>query len=309
MFADEIWIGNLQPILDNQDGEAITCVVRCNAPGLQIWSRKAFATSAINEFDSPLTWRFDEGDANLVFENVKIDWNHVFVHRDPIRSSEIYIRTPAHSLANHQSSVRSLSKVRLLVGLAYQIACTTGAERVPAVRELLGRLGALEATLAGLVDAQVYRCDGWPKGGVSPNRRYVYAALNWCQECLPVFIDTLRDLSGAGAFRFPASVDVLNDPDVRTIFSQFWGTRNRSALLQMQLLRLGWDLIGSEFSGRQQQYERFYAGPPFVVRGHSYRETSWSDLSAIVTRLMALCEVPAGAEISRETNGARPVDS
>jgi 4-hydroxyphenylacetate 3-monooxygenase len=54
----------------------------------------------------------------------------------------------------------------------------------------------------------------------------------------------------------------------------------------MRLYKLVWDLIGSEFAGRQQQYERFYAGPPFVVRGHCYREAPWGALDACATALL-----------------------
>jgi 4-hydroxyphenylacetate 3-monooxygenase len=295
MLADEIWIGNLQPISGEQELEAITCVVPCHAPGLELWSRRTFATSATNEFDSPLTWRFDEGDAVVVCDDVKVDWNRVFVHRDPVRSSEIYIRTPAHCLANHQSAVRSRSKVRLLVGLASRIARETGAAGIAGVNEVLGRLAALEATLAGLVDAQVYQFDRWPSGGVCPARRYVYAALNWCQEFFPVLIEAVRELSGCGVFRFPANTDVEIAPGTRATFERFWGGARGPAMEQMQLFKLGWDLIGSEFAGRQQQYERFYAGPPFVVRGHSYREAPWDELDLIVTQLMARCRVSSTA--------------
>jgi 4-hydroxyphenylacetate 3-monooxygenase len=270
VLADEIWIGNLQPIGRDQEMESVTCVVACNAPGVQLWSRKAFAASAQSETEAPLTWRFDEGDAMVVFDDVKVDWSRVFVHRDPLRSSEIYIRTPAHALANHQASVRSCSKVRLLVGLANRIAPSTDS-----VRELLGRLAAFEGTLAALVEAQIHHGDAWPSGGLAPNRRYVYAALNWCQESFPVMIEALRELSGSGVFRFPATGDVIE---------RFWGP---TAPEQLRLFKLVWDLIGSEFAGRQQLYERFYAGPPFVVRGHNHREAPWAEFDAVVAGLLA----------------------
>lgn len=287
MFADELWIGNLQPISTAQESEAITCVVACNAPGLELWSRKSFASSAACEFDSPLTWRYDEGDAVLVFNRVKVDWKHVFVHRNASLSSDIYFRTPAHSLANHQAAVRSCSKVRLLAGLAHRVTTATGSQQMPAVRELLGRIAALESALEAMVEAQVYRFDRWPSGGVSPNRRYVYAALNWCQEHFPVLIELLRELSGSGSFRFPASIDVLDLPNLKATFERFWAAVPNDALQQMQLFKLIWDITGSELAGRQQQYERFYAGPAFVVRGHSYREEAWEALDAVVTQLMA----------------------
>jgi 4-hydroxyphenylacetate 3-monooxygenase len=171
--------------------------------------------------------------------------------------------------------VRSLSKVRFLVGLAHRVAIATGAIDTTAVRETLGRLAALEATIAALVDAQVSSYDRVPAGGICPNRRYVYAALNWCQETLPVLIDTIRDLSGAGTFKFPATIDVAGDPQTRAAFARFWSDTERAGVDHMQLFKLSWDIVGSEFAGRQQLYERFYAGPPHVVRSHSYRESPW----------------------------------
>jgi 4-hydroxyphenylacetate 3-monooxygenase len=95
LFADEIWIGNLQPIARDHGTDAITCAIRRNAEGLQLWSRKAFAGNADSEFDSPLTSRFDEGDAVLIFDQVKVDWKYVFAYSDSVRSSEIYFQTPA----------------------------------------------------------------------------------------------------------------------------------------------------------------------------------------------------------------------
>ena len=38
----------------------------------------------------------------------------------------------------------------------------------------------------------------------------------------------------------------------------------------MKLLNLAWDLLGSDFAGRHMQYEKFYAGPGFVMNSYSY---------------------------------------
>jgi 4-hydroxyphenylacetate 3-monooxygenase len=46
-------------------------------------------------------------------------------------------------------------------------------------------------------------------------------------------------------------------------------------------------VVGSEFAGRHQQYEKFYAGAPFMVRTHSYREADWGAFNNIVEGLMA----------------------
>ncbi len=42
VFANEIWVGNVQPVAPDRKKEAITCAVPVNAPGLALWSRKPF---------------------------------------------------------------------------------------------------------------------------------------------------------------------------------------------------------------------------------------------------------------------------
>ena len=73
VFADEIWIGNTQPLAPTQVKQAVTCAVPCNAKGPTLWSRQAIAANAKNEFDSPLAWRFDETDSMVTCDNASYD--------------------------------------------------------------------------------------------------------------------------------------------------------------------------------------------------------------------------------------------
>ena len=66
-----------------------------------------------------------------------------------------------------------------------------------------------------------------------------------------------------------------------------WLIPQCDAITRMKLFKLAWDLVGSEFAGRHQQYEKFYAGAPFIVRNHSFRETDWPAFKKIVDDLMA----------------------
>jgi 4-hydroxyphenylacetate 3-monooxygenase len=293
IFADEIWIGNIQPLAPTQVKQAVTCAVPCNAEGLTLWSRQAIAANAKNEFDSPLAWRFDETDSMVMCDNVKVPWERVFLLDDPVLSRDIYTRTPGHCYANHQSNVRFGSKLRLVVGLASLVAESTGADQVPAVRELLGRLAAFEASLAGMIDGQIEAYENWPQGFVTYNRRYMYAALNWCVETYGHVIDVLRELSGGGVFQMPASITVMHDPVLRKLFEQYWQTPQMAALDRVKLFKLVWDLVGSEFAGRHLQYEKLYLGASFTVRAHNYREAPWPDYRRIVDDLLASYDVPA----------------
>ena len=61
----------------------------------------------------------------------------------------------------------------------------------------------------------------------------------------------------------------------------------------MSVIKLAWDVVGSEFGGRQQQYEKFYAGASFIVRNHSFREASWDYFDGVVEDRMASYDIPA----------------
>ncbi len=292
VFANEIWIGNLIPLAPDQLAESITCAVPVNAPGVTLWSRKPFERHAPNEFDNPLAFRFDETDSMVMCENVKVPWERVFVHMDALLARDIYIKTPGHCYGNHQSNVRFHAKMQLIVGLASKIAQASGANEVPAVREVLGRFAALEAALGGMIAGQIQDAEAWPKGYLTFNRRYMYAALNWCTEGHSQIIEALRELCGGAIFQMPADITVMHDPKLKEQFETYWQTPQLGAVERMKLYRLAWDLIGSEFAGRHLQYEKFYAGASFIVRNHSFREAPWDSYHKVVDDLMASYGIP-----------------
>jgi 4-hydroxyphenylacetate 3-monooxygenase len=292
VFANEIWIGNLIPLAPDQSAESITCAVPVNAKGLSLWARKPFEPAAEHEFEAPLTWRFDETDSMVLCDQVKVPWERVFVHNDARLARSVYVETPAHCYGNHQSNVRYHSKLRLLVGLASRLTQASGADTVPAVRETIGRLASLEALLGGVIAGQIQAAENWPEGFMTFNRRMMYAALNWCTENNSAIIDGIRELCGGGVFQMPANASVMQEAGLRGQFETYFASPQLSALDRMKLFRLAWDLVGSEFAGRQQQYEKFYAGASFIVRNYSHMLAPWDELHAVVDGLMRSYEAP-----------------
>jgi aromatic ring hydroxylase len=115
----------------------------------------------------------------------------------------------------------------------------------------------------------------------------MYGALEWCTQNYSKFVDDLRELCGGGVFQMPANISVMQDADLARQFQTFWQTPQCDALTRMKLFKLAWDMVGSEFAGRHQQYEKFYAGASFIVRNHMFRETDWGAFNKIVEDLTA----------------------
>ena len=167
-YADEVWIGNLTPIDAKYQAESITGAIPLNAPGVALWARQPYAAHARRDADYPLSARFDEGDCVLVCDRVRLPWERVFLHNDGEWSRRIYIESAANCYANHQSNVRFWAKMGLIVGLASRLCEANGIERIPAVREELGRLAALEATIAASSPARSRRSSTGPRAMSPP---------------------------------------------------------------------------------------------------------------------------------------------
>ena len=292
VFADEVWIGNLTAIDDKRQSESITAAIPIDTPGAALWAREPYERHARHEADYPLSYRFDETDTVLVCDRVRVPWERVFLHNNGAMSRRIYIETPANCYQNQQSNIRFWAKMGLIVGLASRMCQANGVDKIPAVRETLGRLAALEATIGALVNGQIEACEPWPDGYVTPNRRMVYATLNWCQEHHTEIVDILRTLAGAAPMQMPASIDVLTDPQLKDRFERWWSTPALGAVERLKLYKLVWDLIGSEFAGRHMLYEKFYAGNSIIVRNQSDREAPWEKFHATVDGLLERIRVP-----------------
>ena len=287
VFCHETWCGNLQPIGPGQEKESITCAVPLNAAGVSIWPRKPFERYAVSEFDNPLAARFDETDSAVLFENVKVPWERVFCHDNIEMTRAIYMCTPGHAMANHQANVRFLEKLKLIVGIARKLTDINHAGQNPAVQFTLGRLAAMQATLEGLIMGQINCGETQVPGYHTVNRRYVYAALHWCTNNHSEICDIVRELMGAGVFQMPADASVLDDPATCETFETYWSIPGQSAKERMKLFKLAWDLLGSDFAGRHLQYEKFYAGPSFVMNSYSYLTGPWAEWTGRVDQLMA----------------------
>ena len=70
----------------------------------------------------------------------------------------------------------------------------------------------------------------------------------------------------AGCTQVPSSVHEFNDPDHGADIRRFIQSPGVNAENRVKLFKLAWEMVGSEFAGRHQQYEMFYAGAHLIRR-------------------------------------------
>ena len=100
-LANEVFVGAIQPLKPGEEKHSVTAMVPLNAKGLKILSRKSFEAHAPSTFDSPLSSSFDENDAVLFFDDVKVPWERVFVHNDVQLAQAQWHAIPTHVYQNY----------------------------------------------------------------------------------------------------------------------------------------------------------------------------------------------------------------
>ena len=286
VFSDEAWIGSMIPLGPDQVDEAVTFAVPINHPGVEIWVRESFELKANNRIDHYFSSQFDESDGVMVFDNVRVPWNRVFCHRDIPLMRDMYFKTPAHVMGNHQSNWRFVEKLKLMVGIAHKACDMAGVIGIPAIQQTLGRLAAAEASLQGLLAGQIDKFQTLPSGHVHVNRRFLYAALQWCATNYQQIAEEVRALMGAGPFLLPADLSVLDNPQTREIFEKYWSLPTAAARERYKFVKMAWDLLGSDFAGRHTQYEKFYGGPPHIMDLYGFFNCPWNERRAAVDQIL-----------------------
>ncbi len=72
IMANEVFVANLQPLKPGEEDLAFCCAVPMGSKGLRVLSRKSYESSAVSVYDNPLSSRFDENDAMIYFDDVKV---------------------------------------------------------------------------------------------------------------------------------------------------------------------------------------------------------------------------------------------
>ncbi len=286
-LADYIHLSCIHPLQPGDDNYAISVAIPCSAPGVRIYSRRSYAEGATSMFDYPLAARFDETDALLVYDNVFVPWEHVFIYKDIALTRASFFESSAHLLGNNQAQIRFAVKMKFLAGLVRTVAETTGSISLPPVQGALGDIASLAALVEGLVLAQEAHCKLDADGLMRPGAQEQYSQMVLQPELHNRMLNAIRDLVGGGVIQLPSSVEDFANPEIAADIERYIQSPGAPAKERVKLMKLVWDALGSEFAGRHAQYEMFYAGAPFVTKGHMYRNYDFSGAKALVERALA----------------------
>ncbi len=285
-MCNEVLVASLMPLQEGEERYAVTFAVPMNAKGLKQMCRRSYEENAASVFDNPLSSRFDENDAILYFDEVKVPWERVFALRDPEVCRALFHTAPGHAMQNYQSMIRLMVKMRFLVGVARMVAETTGIVNFPQVREKLGQLTSetqmIEALVHGM-EAGARQVGSY----LAPTRNAVISALVLTQQLYPKVITTIRELAGGGLIMLPSDVRDFANPELADLIHKTQKSSVYSPEDRVKVLKLAWDAVGSEFGSRHTTYEMFYAAPNFMNQTMAFDSYDWDRAMGMVERMLA----------------------
>ena len=253
-------------------------------PGLRLICRDTYDEDK-STFDAPLAGRYEEMDAVVIFENVLVPWERVFMYKDPLLCNRAFAETNAVIHMMHQVACGKLAKTEFIVGLLCAMAHASGKDKDVNVKgQIAEAMWTAEIVRALLFSAEAHaEQDRW--GLYHPQRRPIDTSRNLFPKLYPKLIETIHMLGSSSLMATPCEADF--GADIAGDVERYFQLTNLESRDRVALFRLAHDVAVSGFGNRQVLYERFFFGPQNIMAGIYYDLYPKDDMMDRVNTLLA----------------------
>ena len=303
-FANEIAVFPSTVLKEQSDVTryAYAFSIPCATPGLKFICREGFDIGR-GRYDHPLGSHFEEFDAIVVFDDVLVPWERVFLYGDNELCNNVYGKTGAVVHMMHQTASKNIAKTELLLGIACRIVDSIGVGGFQHVQEKVAELITTFEMMKALVRAS--EVDGAPNdyGLMTPARGPLDVVRLTYPKVYPRMVEILQLLAASGLMAIPTEADL--DGPMGADLGRYMQSATQNARDRIELFRLAWDVTSSSFGARQVHYERYFFGDPVRVAGALYTGYDKEPAMDYVTELLA----QGRADAARANDGGAGPDS
>lgn len=254
-FADELAVYPAHPLMPGADAFALSFCIPMDTPGLKFICRDSCAGS-LNKFDHPLSSRFDEQDAFVIFDMVEVPWDRVFVNANLPVYNQV-MRTGWFPNIMQQTMIRAQTKLEFAWGLATRMLETINGLQ-PVNVQMLGELWTFAEFARSCIQTAEDNAYEFGNGVWFPQG----APLTALRATLPTWFPRVNEiirLLGSHNLLAAPTMSQLADPELRPLIDKYMhGAGKVTAEERSRVFRLAWDFSGSALAGRVDLYERFY---------------------------------------------------
>jgi 4-hydroxyphenylacetate 3-monooxygenase len=245
---------------------ALVFIADMDTPGAKLICRNSYEAAARSPFDQPLSSRFDENDAVLLFDNAFIPWENVLVYRDVERANTFYRGSGFFSRYNLQSGTRLGVKLDFMSGLFAKGIAANGTDEFRGVQVALGDVIGWRNLIWGFTYLLCADPQPGPGDSVIPKTENAATLRLFSHECWTRIHSIFETYLGGAPIVVPSSYKDLLNADLRPLIDRYYRGSDSSAEERIKLFKLIWDAIGTEFGARHELYERNYSGNNEQIR-------------------------------------------
>lgn len=288
-ITDEVIIYPFPGFRKGDERYTLSFAIPIDTPGLRIVCREPMQSGNRPIFDHPLASRFEEMDAVLIFNDVVVPWNRIFVHNNLEAGNTVYAQTGL-SQNTHQNGVRGLVKLRFAQQVASRVADAIGVDGFLNVQTQLGELAQSVETIRALLHTAENEYSINSEGEAIPSFTSLETIRGILPKAYPRAIEVIQTIGAGGLLLSPTGYDATH-PDLREDINKYYGGREGvEAYDRIRLFKLAWDLSGEAFGQRLVQYERYYSGDPVRKLGMFYTKYKQEHSFTMVDRALELTE-------------------
>jgi 4-hydroxyphenylacetate 3-monooxygenase len=254
-FADEIAVYPGRPLPEGGDKFAVSFCIPMATPGLKFICRDSVAGTD-NTFDHPLSSRFDEQDAFVIFDDVEVPRDRVFIDANVKLYNQVMTRSWNGNVMQ-QTMVRASTKLEFAWGLATAMTEAIG-DKSPVAQQMLGELWSYAELARSAVQAAEDHPREWSNGVWFPDASPLSALRATMPFWMPRANEIIKLLGSHNLLATP-TWSMMNNPELRPYIDKYLhGANDTSAERRIRLFRLAWDYAGTALASRVELYERFY---------------------------------------------------
>lgn len=271
-YADELLVWPFPPTFQaGEEAYANVFAVPMNSKGLKTICRVSYSNHGKRR-DFPLSSRFDEMDATVVFDRVLVPWERVFVNQNVPLLNRMYRETRMRELTAHQTNARLEVKLGFVYALVQRLAEAQGLASRNEIMEMLGEAVVRIEMIRNTTRSAELQATLDPDNGVLyPDLPALQVGRAYGPLVYPDLVQMLRRMGGGALVQVPVSMDEFDSPVGADIERALRGAEI-SGVAKTQLLKLAWDICGSEFGARHELYEQNYAGERSALMAGIQRE-------------------------------------
>ena len=266
---------------------AVGFICNLGSKGIKMICRTGFTGRAPLE-DYPLTNRFDEIDALVVFDDVLIPWENVLFYRHTRAAT--FIRATLHRYSAFAFVQRNLKMADMMIGAALYNVRQTGLEKQPAVQEKLSTLAVYREGINAHLTAAIATAQKSPGGLLMPNQSLLYTGRVLACSQLHEMMHLTRELCGGQVCITPDAA-AFTDRDSGVWLDKYYSINdNWVSEDRRKLLAFARDLLNSDYAGHRLTFQLFAQSPPFAHLAAVYRNFDWDEPLNIVKKAARLSD-------------------